>query len=1193
MYNRCMGAVPRQDDARCQIFMLGSLRVVVNGHEIPSLRTRKTAGLLAFLAYHLGQPHSRDGLADLFWSNGDIHSGRQSLRTALTTLRSVLEPSAETSGTVLSTNSQSVCLRSQNVDTDSERFERRIAQAAQAESREAQLIELLGALEEVKGVLLPGFDDAWIIPQVLRLEENAATAATTASNILCDLGRWEEAVQVLNRLISIFPDREDLRVELMKAFHVAGRPDAVQKQYSELVDMLQRIWGLGPSTEAIAIAEAPLTREATSPTGGSALLDSSSTSRLSVMLMTDVVGSTKLWEHDPSAMRSALSMHDDIVGQLIRAHRGKWLKQRGEGDSVFALFLTAADAIEAAVEINTKFAAAQWPTSSPLKVRSAIHCGEADDVGNDLYGRSVNRTARLRAIAYPGQILVSEAAKMTAVDTLTEGVTLKHLGAVALRDLDRPEEVYQVAGPGLASEFPPLEASASRNNLPAPVNAFVGRDTEVEALRAALSKSRVISLVGAGGCGKTRLALHVAHLVLGDFGGGAWLVELAPLRDPRLLIQGIADVLGLKEDGTASWFDAAVAALDRPTLIILDNAEHVIQACAEVTEELTARCSHLRVLVTTQESLNIPAEAIVKIGPLPIPDSHTTWTNAAECASVALFENRARNVSQQFELSEANIGAVSDICRKLDGIPLAIELAAARVKVFTPHQIAERLSDRFKLLGTPNRHGVARHQTLEAMIEWSYDLLSPEERSCLSGLSVFNGSFSVEASCALLADDDVIDNVISLVEKSLVQVIEGQRENRYRLLESVRVYATARLSPEEEVRLRSAHLAYFCNMAEDAASKLTGAGQADALAALIQDHENLLAGLDWAEQHDLGGALALGGSLSRFWYLRGFLTEGQRRLELLIQRAGEHDSGVNLARCLGGAGILAWRRNHLIEAETYHRRALTTWQQMGDSKGQADSLSNLGLVAIGRNQFEEAARNLQESLAIRRELGDHFGAANSLNNLGILAWRNGKLSEAADYYAQCLEARRKVGDDIGETDTLHNLALIRQEQTEYAAARDLFGLAATRYQSLGNLASEAQALDNLGVVLLYLGEAREAREQIERSLALAIELGDEDLAAWSRFNLGLCDLTEGRLEAAEAAMMEATSRESTDGVLRPSALAALGAIALRRGDLDSAAKYFRQGDDLARERQLEFAPMPPVQEARRELLLGETRPIHP
>jgi predicted ATPase/class 3 adenylate cyclase len=493
-------------------------------------------------------------------------------------------------------------------------------------------------------------------------------------------------------------------------------------------------------------------------------------------LFTDIESSTRLWELDPQAMRVATVRHDRLIEKVAAQHDGTVVRPRGEGDSRFVVFDRAVDAVAAAYMVQRAFVSEEWATPEPLRVRMAIHLGDADSREGDYYGSAVNRCARLRAIGHGGQTLLSGAVADAVRGMLPADVSLRDLGLHRLKDLGVPERVWQLDHPVLPSEFPSLMSlDAERHNLPAQLSSFVGRETELAEVTELLERTRLLTLTGTGGVGKTRLALHTAAETVGRYSDGAWIVELAALMDPDLLAFAVAAAIRVRERAHEPVVETLINHLRTlRMLLVLDNCEHLVQPCAKLAARLLQTCPNLTILTTSREPLGIVGEVTWPVRPLSVPDTQPTlaFTDLTRAGSVALFLDRARAAMPDFALTADNALAVAQVCRRLDGLPLAIELAAARVRVLSPKQIAERLDDCFRLLTNGGRTAPARQQTLRATLDWSHDLLTEAEQTLLRRLAVFVGGFELDAVPAITVDTPIdatesLDLIARLTDKSL------------------------------------------------------------------------------------------------------------------------------------------------------------------------------------------------------------------------------------------------------------------------------------------------------------------------------------------------------------------------------------------------------------------------------------------
>ena len=557
-------------------------------------------------------------------------------------------------------------------------------------------------------------------------------------------------------------------------------------------------------------------------------------------LFTDVVGSTPLWQQHPLEMNNVMAHHDSLLTSIIEANGGTVVRPRGEGDSIFAVFMRATDAVGAASAAQQLLLAETWPEDIAINVRMALHTGESELREHDYYGNAVNRCARLRSIAHGGQILISEATAQLVRDDLSGEISLRELGAHRLKDLQRPEQVFQLLHPNLPADFPALNCLDARpHNLPVQLTSFIGREEEIDEVNGLLSTARLVTLAGAGGSGKTRLAQEIGASVIEEYPDGVWFIGLADLADPNMLRPHVADTFRVGEDALYGYLQG------KSILLILDNCEHMVVGAASLVQWLLS-CPGVNVIATSREALNLAGERTFQVPPLPVPVNNADQRILPGCPSVQLFLERARAANPAFELTATNAASVSQIVRRIDGIPLAIELAASRVILLQPAEIASRLDESFKLLRGGPVNALAHHQTLESCIDWSYDMLGSEQQTLFRQLSVFRGGFTLPACGAVSESDDefeVLESLSQLADKSLVRTVAAGEETRYYLLEPLRQYAAARITADETVEAGGRHGRYFQGLAERAAPELRGPDQLEWLTRLETEHDNLRAAM--------------------------------------------------------------------------------------------------------------------------------------------------------------------------------------------------------------------------------------------------------------------------------------------------------------------------------------------------------------
>ncbi len=876
-------------------------------------------------------------------------------------------------------------------------------------------------------------------------------------------------------------------------------------------------------------------------------------------LFTDIEGSTRLWEQHPEAMRAALARHDALLSAGIQQHRGVVVKSRGEGDSLFAVFARATDAVAAASAIQQTLLTEPWPTPSPPRVRMALHTAAAELRDGDYYGLGVNRCARLRAVAHGGQVLLSQVARDAVGEALPAGANLRDLGSHRLKDLQQPEQLFQLLHPTLPADFPPLRSLAAfTHNLPVQLTRFIGREREMTEVKRLLAASHLLTLTGSGGCGKTRLALQVAADLLEEYPDGVWLVELAALADPALVPQTIAAALGVREQPGRSLIETLTDYL-RPKhlLLVVDNCEHLLAACAQLTDALLRGCPKLRLLASSREGLGIAGEQTYSVPSLSLPDARRLppLERLQGFEAVQLFAARAALSQPTFAVTAANAAAVAHVCQRLDGIPLCIELAAARVKALPVEKLNERLSDMFRLLTGGSRTALPRQQTLRALIDWSYDLLTDAERSLLRRLSVFAGGWTLEAAEAVCMGEgvetwEVLDLLTSLVEKSLVLYEEQAGEGRYRLLETVRQYARDRLLEAGEAEVvRQRHRDWFLALAERAEPELSRGSQTEWLEWLEREHDNLRAALAWSGAPvQVEAGLRLGGALGRFWQVRGYWREGREQVEGLLALPG-------------------------AEARTAAR---------------ANALRVAGLLASFQGDHGTAQALLEESVAIRRELGSEEDTALALTQLGGAACERGDFAAARAPFEECLAVSRTLGYKEGIARSLLGLGAVAHAQGDHGTARALLEESVAIFRQLGDKFHIAMALGDLGWVARHQGEYGEARALDEESLAIARELGNKLGTAHSLYELGMVAHAQADFGTARAHLEErlAICRELSHrhGVVEN--LEGLAAVAIAQAQPARAARLFGAAEGL---REAMGAPLPPADRAEHERSVAAVR----
>jgi predicted ATPase/class 3 adenylate cyclase len=841
-------------------------------------------------------------------------------------------------------------------------------------------------------------------------------------------------------------------------------------------------------------------------------------------LFTDIEGSTKLSQQHPDAMPVLLARHNEILNQAINTHNGYVFQI--VGDSFSAAFHSASDALNAVLDAQRTLQKELW-SPAPIKVRMGIHTGAAQINDDKQYSgyATLASTQRIMSAGHGGQILLSGATRELVRDVLPENTELLDVGEKRLKDLLRPEHLYQLNILELPSTFPPLKTlDAFLNNLPTQLTTFIGRENEIAEVKQELESHHLVTLTGSGGTGKTRLSLQVAAELLEKFDHGVWFVELAPLTDPDLIPQTILSTIGVQEQQGKTPLEVLKEYLhEKQTLIVLDNCEHLISASAEVANTLLNAAPKLKILASSREALGVKGEASYPVPSLSLPDvKHLpTIEQLSQYEAVRLFIDRALLVAPHFDVDKNNAPFIAQICYRLDGIPLAIELATARIKMMSVEQISKRLDDRFRLLTGGARTALPRQQTLRALIDWSYDILSDNERLLLRRLSVFAGGWTLEAAEEVCAGEDdisaydILDVLTQLVNKSLVVVIERSQsgETRYRMLETILQYAREKLLEARDREIvRDKHLAYFVKLVEQAEPELYRSNQVFWFNKLDDELDNLRMAMEWALVANIARGLQIASIPWRFWSARGFPGELGDWFKQLLERYITAD--ILHARALAVYSVWHFQRGNYPETIRLAGQSLQMARTLSDRQTEAFSLNFLGAFNMLQGNVREGTTLLEESLAIYRTLGNKIGQADTLRFLTVVT--KGHPEYLADLIKEALRLYRELGDLSGITICLTQLGRLTMWQGDFSAPAPMLDEAIMNSRQLGSQASEIEALIACGTLDYWRGDYEGAMTFYEEALEISEKTGDRWQNLWARVHKAYVVLRQGDIQKARA-----------------------------------------------------------------------------
>jgi predicted ATPase/class 3 adenylate cyclase len=909
------------------------------------------------------------------------------------------------------------------------------------------------------------------------------------------------------------------------------------------------------------------------------------------LLFTDIEGSTRLLQHLGKRYSDVLAECRALMRAAFHQHHGHEVDT--QGDAFFVTFARATDAVMAAVAVQRALASHPWPEGAEVRARIGLHTGEPSLTPEGYVGLDVHRAARIMSAAHGGQVLLSQATSVLVEQDLPDDVNLRDLGAHRLKDLERPQQLLQLVISNLEADFPPLKTlDASPNNLPIQPTPFIGREQELTVIGVLLLRKevRLVTLTGPGGIGKTRLALHVAAELSEHFPDGTWFVSLAPLSDPDLVIPTINQALGLPEAREQSSLDQVKRALqEKKVLLLLDNFEQVLSAALSVADLLSG-CPRLKVLVTSRQGLHVRAEREFPVPALALPDPKhlPDLVTLSQYEAVALFIERAQAVKPDFRVTNANAPAVAEICARLDGLPLAIELAAARIRLFPPQAFLARLGQRLPLLTNSARDVPARQQTLRQTIQWSYGLLTEAEQRLFRRLSVFVGGCTWQAVEAMAVEQtSVPDTVTSLLDKNLLRQTEQEDDEPwFMMLQTIREFGLEELSKRGELEAtRHAHAAYYLQLAEATAPELRGPQQEVWFRRLERELDNLRAALSGLleraeDRESIEMALRLGGALWYFWEMRSHEFEGWTELSRALKRSEGVAVAVR-AKTLMAAGHLAGRLGNPDRGEELCQQSLALFRESGNVAGVGDALFNLGMISWQQGELATARVRFEESLKLSKETGNTNIMAWSLWFLSSVDMFQGDYTQGHSHAEAGLLLFKEIGNTRGIAISLLEIAWGYLDEGDASKAHPLFEESYALFKEIGDKAYERLGLWGLGWIAFRQGKIALARALLEEGSAHfqgEEEPAELDNQAWVLSHLARVVAFEGDYARARALYEQclAIAKQVSNKPWAPFYLEGLAAVVAAQGELPWAAHLWGIAEAL---RDGMGTPIPPAYRA--------------